>query len=251
MNSRMQQLLTGAQANYAPPGRVSRTVAADVQKLPVASIIPDPDNARKTFDADQLAALAEDMKRHGQLQNAVAYETETPGVFQLVAGERRWRACQLAGIPTLVCMVLPRDMAREVREEIAFAENMARSDLKPVEVARHWQALLTRWNCSTRELAARVGVAPSTISKRLSLLKLDDATQQAVDAGKVHRTTAVESTRQRRRTTAGRLPRGVHDFKAGTVKLRRGFTMADLLAQLEAAIAPPAAPAAEPPAAAA
>jgi ParB/RepB/Spo0J family partition protein len=238
MNTKIERLLNGTHHNPPPGARASRHATADVQKLPVGSILPDPDNARKTFDADELAALAEDIKRHGQLQNAVAFETDTPGVFQLVAGERRWRACQLAGIPTLVCMVLPRDMAREVREEIAFAENMARSDLKPVEVARHWQALLERWKCSTRELAARVGVAQSTVSKRLALLKLNPETQNAIDAGQVHRTAAVESTRTRRRTTGGRRhSRGVHVFNAGTVKLKRGAKLAELVAELNAAIA--------------
>jgi hypothetical protein len=111
---------------------------------------------------------------------------------------------------------------------------MARSDLKPVEVARHWKALMDRWQCSTRELAARVGVAPSTISKRLSLLKLDAETQQAVDAGTVQRTRAVESTRTRRLSSRGRQPRGVYVFNAGVVRVKRGHTLADLVAELQA-----------------
>ena len=250
MNTRMQQLLNGTQTTYTATARVPRSTNGDVQRIPVASIVPDPDNARKTFDAEELAALAEDIRRHGQIQNAVVFETDTPGVFQLVAGERRWRACQLAGVPTLVCMVLPRDMVRDVREEIAFAENMSRSDLKPVEVARHWQALLTRWNCTTRELAARVGVAQSTISKRLALLKLDAATQEAVDAGKVHRTKAVETTRSNRRGVR-RLPRGVYDFPAGVVKLRRGQTLTALVAEIHAKLGTDTSTSTEPPAAAA
>jgi DNA-binding transcriptional regulator YhcF (GntR family) len=101
---------------------------------------------------------------------------------------------------------------------------------------------MERWQCTTRALAARVGVAPSTISKRLSLLKLDADTQRDVDAGKVLRTRAVESTRTRRRGTTRRLPRGVHDFPAGVVKLRRGQTLEQLLAQIQATLAPAAQP---------
>lgn len=235
MNSKVQELLTGARGNYVIPQRAQRAVATDVQKIPLSQITPDPDNARKTFDADELAALAEDLKRHGQMQNAVVFELDTPGAFQLVAGERRWRACQLAGLPSLLCLVLPRDMAREVREEMAFAENMARADLRPVEVARHWAALMERWGCSTRELAARVGVAPSTICKRLALLKLDADTQQAVDAGTVHQSRAVETTRTRRRARGGRrAPRGVVEtVAAGSIRLKRGHTLATLIAELQ------------------
>lgn len=223
---------TGTGTNDTP----RRAFCADVQRIALDAISPDPENARTVFDENELAALAEDLKLHGQTQNAIVVEADSPGCYQLVAGERRWRACRLAGIKTLLCLVLPRNMPKDQREDIAFAENLARSELKPTEVARHWKRLMDRRGCTATELAARVGVAQSTISKRLALLKLDAETQRAVDAGQLKLTAAVETTRKKReRPTRVRGPRGVHTFKAGTVKLRRGFTLADLVAELSAA----------------
>lgn len=233
MSGKLDEILSGARNGFAPLARGRATAVGDVFRIPVADIDPDPDNARKHFDADELEALANDMKRHGQVQNAIVWHDANANRYQLIAGERRLRAAKLAGIQTLVCLLVPRDMVAETKAEIAFAENMSRADLRPVEVARHWEALMARWGCGVRELAARVGVAPSTVSKRLKLLKLDADTQRDVDAGKVKRTHAVATPRR----TRGRAARGVHTFNAGTVKLKRGATLADLLAELAAATA--------------
>lgn len=225
-------------ATVVPERTPRRAFCQDVQRIDLDAITPDPENARTVFDEDELQALAEDLKLHGQTQNAIVAESDAAGCYQLVAGERRWRACRLAGIKTLLCLVLPRNMPKDQREDIAFAENLARADLKPTEVARHWQRLMDRRKCTVRELAARVGVAPSTISKRLSLLKLDAETQSAVDAGKLKPTHAVEATRTKRRgTTKRRAPRGVFELAAGTFKLRRGHTLAEAAAELAAMVA--------------
>lgn len=232
MSGKLDDILGGARGAFMPPARPRMAAAGDVFKIPVEEIVPDPDNARKHFDDDELQALANDMKRHGQVQNAIVSHDGAANRYQLIAGERRWRAAKLAGIQTLTCLLVPRDMVAETKAEIAFAENMARADLRPVEVARHWEALMARWKCGVRELAARVGVAPSTVSKRLKLLKLDADTQQAVDAGQVKRTHAVTAPRRPR----SRAARGVHTFAAGTVKLKRGATLADLAAELAAAV---------------
>jgi ParB family chromosome partitioning protein len=237
-SDRIEQLIQGNTAGFGAaiaPRTTGRRVE-NVLEIPVDAIRPDPDNARKHFDTDELTALADDMRRHGQLQNVVVWNDIPAGQYQLIAGERRLRAAKLAGMKTLVAMIVPREMKDDIRAEMAFAENMSRAELKPTEVARHWKALLERWGCSTRELAARVGVAQSTISKRLALLKLDADTQHAVDAGTVRRTHVVEATRTRRRSRGGkRAPRGTHQFNAGTVTLKRGHTLADLVAEIEAA----------------
>jgi ParB family chromosome partitioning protein len=237
-NDKVAALLRVAGGSVSTQATAVRAAVHNIQRIPVGSIDPDPENARKAFDPAELQALADDIKIHGQTQNAIVFET-APGRFQLVAGERRWRACQLANVGTLVAMVLPRDMPKEQREDIAFAENLARAQLKPVEVARHWQRLMKRRGCSVRELAARVGVAPSTICKKLALLKLDVATQQAVDAGKVLQTAAIETTRTKRRrhNDGRRSPRGVHRLQSGTVRLKRGATLEQLAAELAAMVA--------------
>jgi ParB/RepB/Spo0J family partition protein len=232
-------MLKDAGTGFSRPATTTQT-AKDVFRVPVEAIIPDPENARQYFDEEELQALADNLKRVGQLQNAVAFpEGER---YTLVAGERRWRACKLAGIPTLNCLVLPRDLALEVRHEMALAENVCRSDLKPTEVAKRWQALMERWNVSGSELAKRLGVAQSTVSKKLGLLKLDAATQAAIDAGQVGEETA---RRQAEKPTAGKLTTSTtkgekrkinyteFNTRNGVGRLKRGGTLRGLIAELE------------------
>jgi ParB/RepB/Spo0J family partition protein len=241
--SRIDQLLAGNADSFgtATPPRNAHKRPDNVLQIPVEKFRPDPENARTVFDPDELAALADDMQRHGQMQNVVAWLDMSTGEYQLIAGERRWRAAQLATIPTLVCLVVPRELSAEIKSEMSVAENMCRANLKPTEVAKHWKMLMQRWGCSARGLATRVGVAPSTVSKTLSLLKLDGETQQRVDAGKQHKTHALQSQRtprgERTGVGRGRGPRGVHTFAAGTVKLKRGQTLADLVAEIHATTA--------------
>jgi ParB/RepB/Spo0J family partition protein len=232
MSGKLDDILSGNRSGFVPPARQRMTSAADVFKIPVDEIRPDPDNARKHFDAEELEALAHDLRRHGQFQNCVVWHDAADNRYQLIAGERRWRAAKLAGLTTLTCLLVPRDMVAETKTEIAFAENMSRADLRPVEVARHWQELMARWGVGVRELAARVGVAPSTVSKRLKLLRLDVDTQRAVDAGTIKRAHMEAPPRRPR----GRSTRGVHTFNAGVVKLKRGHTLEALAAELAAAV---------------
>lgn len=133
MSVRAQEILAGARAGFAPGNMTTHRMVDNVFHIPVDRIDPDPDNARKMFDADELQALADNIRRNGQIQNAVAW-LRGDGRYQLVAGERRLRACKLAGIPTLTVLVLPRTLAEETRREMAFAENMARSTSSP----RRW-----------------------------------------------------------------------------------------------------------------
>lgn len=235
MSTLAHEILAGARAGFGAGITRTNATADNVFRIPVGQIDPDPENARQHFDAEELQALADNMARHGQLQNAVAW-LRGDGRYQLVAGERRLRAAKLANMPTLNVLVLPRGLAEETRQEMAFAENMARSELKPTEVARHWQTLMERWGISGRELAARIGVAPSTVSKRLALLKTDTDTQRAVDAGAVKATHAVEGTRRSRRAPKRRTQRGVFELAAGTLKLRRGHTLAEAVAELAAIV---------------
>lgn len=237
-NDKIRELMEGNRVGLgALPQRTTARRAESVLEIPTERFRHDPNNARKSMDQDELAALAEDMRRHGQLQNVVAWLDETNGEYEIIGGNRRLVAARLAEIKTLICKVVPREQAAEVKEEMSFAENLCRVDLKPTEVARHWQQLMERWNCSTRELAARVGVAQSTISKRLKLLQLDADTQCKVDAGKVLKTSVVQSLTNKRTKNKPRGPYGVHTFASGTVKLKRGATLADLLAEVQRATA--------------
>jgi len=235
MNSKLAAIL-GGMISTPPTAPVQSPAGENVLRIPVDEIRPDPNNARKTFTPDSLAALADSIKRNGQLQTAVAWHNREAGYFQLVAGERRLRACQLAGIKTLLCLVLPREAAEQQREEIGLTENTCRDDLTPLELATHWQQLAERWKCSGREVARRVGVAPSTMSRVLRLLCADNQTREAIAAGELTATAAYDKTK--RRASKGKLRRGYTAIETpvgiGTVKLRRGATMADYAAALVA-----------------
>ena len=233
MNSKLAAIL-GGMISTPPAASIQSPAGENVLRIPVDEIRPDPNNARKTFTPDSLAALADSIKRNGQLQTAVAWHNREAGYFQLVAGERRLRACQLAGIKTLLCLVLPREAAEQQREEIGFTENTCRDELTPLELAAHWQQLAERWKCSGREVARRVGVAPSTMSKVLRLLCADDQTREAIAAGELTATAAYDKTK--RRASKRRLARR-KEFPSGVIQLRRGHTLADLHADLGAALA--------------
>lgn len=210
--------------------------ADPVLNIPLEQIDEDPDNARRHFNQESLEALAEGLKRHGQIANATVWRDQATGRYVLVAGHRRLRACRIAGIPTLICVVLPRDTAQELKAEIAFAENVAREDLKPIEVARHWKKLMERWQISGSELARRLGVSQSTVSKRMALLKTDDATQAALETGKVAADVVYRGNAQRRSRGAGKRRSTFVEFdtRNGKGRLKRSGTLEGLIADLQA-----------------
>src|SRR2546423_15721170 len=107
--------------------------AGELRALPVEEIAPNPDQPRRRFDEDGLAALAESLKERGVLQ-PVLVRPRDDGGYELIAGERRWRAARIAGLDTVPAIVRPRDAAASL--ELALIENMAREDLNPVEEAR-------------------------------------------------------------------------------------------------------------------
>lgn len=212
-----------------------------VRKIPLELIDEDPDNARKHFDAEALAALAEGLSHMGQIQNATVWKDYTTGRYQLVQGHRRFRACRIAKIPTLLCQVLPRDTAEELKAEIAFAENMSRENLKPMEEARHWQRLMDRWQISGAELARRLGVAQSTVAKRLALLKTSGETQKAIEEGRIGATSAYTSKAKKREPKTGEdgtkakrtITFQTFDTRNGKGRLKRSGTLRGLIADLE------------------
>lgn len=223
MSSSMNRVLEGTGAKFLAAAKLGGThEAVPVVRVPVGNIDEDPDNARKHFDAEELAALAEGIKRHGQLQPAVGYTDQATGRVQLVAGHRRLRACKLAEIPTLSIMLLPRETAEETKAEIAFAENVARTDLTPRETAAHWARLMERWNINGSELARRLGVTQSCVSKKLKLLKTEPGTAAA---GKLTTSTTQGEKRKINYTE--------FNTRNGVGRLKRGGTLRGLIAELE------------------
>jgi len=136
----------------------------ELREVPVESISPNPNQPRRRFDDEALSALAESLSERGVLQ-PVLVRPKPDGTYELIAGERRWRASKIAGLKTIPALVRPHDDAASL--ELALIENMAREDLNPVEEARACAALV-------EELGLRVGRGRVAVSNLMRLLDLPD-----------------------------------------------------------------------------
>lgn len=230
----------GPRMHYALNAPTTAETGPQMMPIAVDDIDRDEGNPRELFDDEALDRLAAVMKRQGQIQNCVVWRDPGTGRYRLTCGERRWRAAKRAGIINLFCLVLPRSTAIEMREEMAMSENTARENLRPVELAKSYKRLMDKHGWSGAELARNIGVAQSSVSEHLALLSLDEETQRKVDARQISKRAVVRELMppktNRRRSRAGRrAPRGVYTFAAGVVKLKRGATLADLVAEINAA----------------
>ena len=151
----------------------------ELRELAVELVEPNPGQPRKRFDEDGLQALAESVKERGVLQ-PVLVRPLPGGTYELVAGERRWRAARLAGLETLPALVQQRDDAQSL--ETALVENMAREDLNPIDAARAVAALVEDLGLSREEVGRRVGRSRVAISNLLRLLDLPDDALALVDS---------------------------------------------------------------------
>jgi ParB family chromosome partitioning protein len=153
---------------------------AELRELAVELVAPNPDQPRKRFDEEALHALAESVKERGVVQ-PVLVRPRPGGTYELVAGERRWRAAKLAGLETLPALVQQRDDAQSL--EVALIENMAREDLNPIEAARAVAALVEELGLTREEVGRRVGRSRVAVSNLLRLLDLPDEALALVEDG--------------------------------------------------------------------
>ena len=152
-----------------------------LRDLPLEAIRPNARQPRQVFDADDLAELAFSLREVGVLQPVVVRPTDDPEVFELVVGERRWRAAQTAGldsIPALVRATGDEEMLRD-----ALLENLHRAQLNPLEEAAAYSQLLDEFGCTQDELAERIGRSRPQISNTIRLLRLPPVVQRRVAAG--------------------------------------------------------------------
>jgi ParB family transcriptional regulator, chromosome partitioning protein len=143
----------------------------DLRQVPVELISPNPRQPRQGFDEEALLALAGSLGDRGVLQ-PVLVRPSTGGSYELIAGERRWRAAQLAGLDTIPALVRVHDDAESL--ELALIENMAREDLNPVEEARACALLVEELGLTREEIGRRVGRSRVAVSNLLRLLDLPD-----------------------------------------------------------------------------
>ena len=171
-------------ATPAPrPAAQPATAASDgPRSLPIDLVQRNPGQPRKHFDEGELTELANSIRTHGVLQ-PILVRPIAGGKYEIVAGERRWRAAQRAGLHTIPAVI------REFNEvevlEIAIVENVQRTDLNPIEEAQGFQALIDRFGRTQEEIAEAVGKSRPHIANMLRLLKLPDDLQEMVRDGRL------------------------------------------------------------------
>jgi len=154
----------------------------DLRHVPLDLIAPNPRQPRRGFDQESLQALAESVRERGIVQ-PVLVRPVPGGTYELVAGERRWRAAQLAGMESVPALVRPRDDSAAL--EIALIENMAREDLNPVEEARACAALVEELGLTREDVGRRVGRSRVAVSNLIRLLDLPDEVLGLLEAGRL------------------------------------------------------------------
>ncbi|NLN27394.1 MAG: ParB/RepB/Spo0J family partition protein [Firmicutes bacterium] len=152
-----------------------------VQELPINTICPNPNQPRRNFDEDALQELADSIREHGVLEPLIV--RPVGGSYEIVVGERRWRACQIAGVTTVP--VLIRDLSDRDAMELALVENLQREDLNPIEEAEAYRRLLDEFGLTQEEVARRVGKERSTVANRLRLLGLRGRSREALEKGEI------------------------------------------------------------------
>ena len=158
------------------------TAAAELRELPVAMIKPNPNQPRTRFDEDALAALAASIESSGVVQPLLVRPLPD-GSYELIAGERRWRAARQAGLALVPAVI--RDSAEAERMQTALIENVVREDLNPVDEARAGAALVDDLGLSKEELARRLGRSRPAISNLIRLLDLPDEAIGLLEAGEL------------------------------------------------------------------
>ena len=159
-------------------GKVSQ-----LRELNISDVKPDSEQPRRFFDEDALLELSESIKEHGVVQPLVVTQ-EKDGSYQIVAGERRWRAAKMAGLKKIPCII--RSMKGQQRLEVSLIENLQRRDLNALETATAYLKLRDQFNMTLEQIGQRVGgKSISAVSNTLRLLKLPKFAQEALFEGKL------------------------------------------------------------------
>jgi ParB family chromosome partitioning protein len=167
----------------------------DAYQIPTDKIERDDDQPREEFDEDSLDRLAESLKTRGQLQPIRVRWDEGRGAYVIIAGERRWRAAERAGLTTLSCVVHDGPIDPAEMLTVQLVENALREDLKPVEQAKAFKRLMVTHGWSGNQLAKELAITQSSVSRTLALLELPEAVQAKVEAGELAARTAYELTK--------------------------------------------------------
>ena len=143
----------------------------DIREIKLTEIEPNKAQPRKSFDSEKLELLADSIKNHGIIQPIIVKKLDS-GFYQIIAGERRWRAARLAGLKSIPVVI--KDYDKKEVMEIALIENLQREDLNPMEESEGYKNLMDEFNLTQEEISERVGKSRSAIANSLRLLNLSD-----------------------------------------------------------------------------
>ena len=150
--------------------------------LPISQVESCAGQPRKQFDPDALADLADSIREHGIIQPLTVRKLQS-GYYQIIAGERRWRAARMAGLDQVPAIVIEADDRKAM--ELAMIENLQREDLNPIEEAEGYRQLMEQYNLTQEETAQRVGKSRSVVANALRLLNLCPPVRAMVDDGRL------------------------------------------------------------------
>ena len=151
-------------------------------ELRLSQIVPNRDQPRKVFDDTALRELSESIKMHGLIQPLLVRPL-SDGSYQIVAGERRWRASRLAGLEKVPVVI--KEMADSEVCELALIENLQREDLNPIEEAEGYKTLMDTYSLTQEQVAERVGKSRSAVANALRLIGLNSAEKEALQKGEI------------------------------------------------------------------
>lgn len=167
--------------NYIENVAASATVDGP-QTLRVSEIEPKPDQPRKYFDEEALQQLADSIGKHGLLQPIIVRES-AGGFYQIIAGERRWRASKIAGLLEVPVIIMEADALKAA--EIAIIENIQREDLNPYEEASAYRSLMVQYDLTQEQVAEKVGKSRSAVANTMRLLDLPDEVLEMLKTGDI------------------------------------------------------------------
>ena len=162
--------------------RTDTPAGSAVSTLPLQKIEPNPLQPRKTFAEEELDALAESIRIHGVIQ-PLTVRLLPNGYYQIIAGERRWRAARLAGLSQVPVVVIEADDRKAM--ELALIENLQRADLNPIEEAEGYQQLISQYGMTQEQAAERVGKSRPAVANALRLLSLGPEILKLVETGAI------------------------------------------------------------------
>ena len=196
--------------------------------VPIKQVIPDPSQPRTEFNEDALQELSASFASKGQLQPIRVRWLENEGKWTIIAGERRWRAAQMAGLATIDCYFHDGGLTPSEILEEQIIENLQRRSLQPLEEARSFQALIKMNMWKKKEVASALGIHPAKVSRALKLLKLPADIQSKIASGELPARTAYEisklenETQQRAMLSAVSTEGLTNQQARNRVQIRRG-----------------------------